>query len=418
MLLSSPRGTVSRLLSVFLLATVLTACSAPANAPATVAILPEATTTTTNPSLAVTRATRPSAASAAVTSSPADTATITDLPTATVTPQATPDQRTISRLRDFLAKISFNGSVLVAQDGQVLLSQGYGQADRKMMLPNTDKTKFRLASVTKQFTAMAILILQSQGKLDLQDPVCSYIPDCPASWKEITIHHLLTHTSGLPNYMNFSDWGRFHAQPASPSELLARFRDKPLDFQPGKKWSYSNSGYVVLGSIIEQVSGDPFENFIQKNIFDPLQMANSGYLDITGDVAVGYADPTAASPAKIDAVSELYAAGGLYSTVGDLYLWDQALSSDKLVPEYLRERMFTPYMQVPYPDGFGYGYGWMIGKTASHRVLSHAGHIEGYSSINNYFPDDQVEVVVLGNQDNESVETIAGQLAKIVFAAK
>ena len=215
---------------------------------------------------------------------------------------------------------TFTGAVLVARNGEILLSQGYGWADRENQITNTPQTKYRLGSITKQFTAMAILILQSREQLNVQERICRYLPECPDSWQEITIHHLLTHTSGIPDLTEFSDYKTFKATPTTPEQTIARFKDKPLDFQPGEKCSYSNSGYVLLGIIIEQVSGRSYEMFLQQNIFDPLQMKNTGYDHNDDSLATGYTgvDSNWEKPAYID-MTLPYAAGGLYSTVEDLY---------------------------------------------------------------------------------------------------
>jgi CubicO group peptidase (beta-lactamase class C family) len=220
---------------------------------------------------------------------------------------------------------TFSGSVLVAQNGEVVLTEGYGLADREQNRPNTPQTKFRLASITKQFTAMAVLILQEQGKLHVQDPICQYLSLCPAAWEAITIHHLLTHTSGIPSFTSFPDYVTSRATPSSPGQTFGRFKDMPLDFQPGEKWSYSNSGYIVLGLIIEQASGKSYEEFLHHNIFVPLQMNNSGYDHNDGSLAIGYSGGIGQwrTAPYID-MSIPYAAGGLYATVEDMYRWDQA----------------------------------------------------------------------------------------------
>jgi CubicO group peptidase (beta-lactamase class C family) len=166
---------------------------------------------------------------------------------------------------------SFSGSVLMARNGEVLLTKGYGFADREHKISNTPQTKFRLGSITKQFTAMAIIILEAQDKLDAQDPICKYLTECPEAWATITIHHLLTHTSGIPNFTDFPDYRRTSATPSAPEETIDRFQDEPLDFQPGESWSYSNSGYILLGHIIERVSNQSYEEFLQENIFTPFR---------------------------------------------------------------------------------------------------------------------------------------------------
>ena len=178
-------------------------------------------------------------------------------------------------LNDLTEREAFTGAVLVARNGEVLLRQGYGLADRERNIPNTPQTKYRLGSITKQFTAMAILMLQAQDKLNVQDPICRYISECPITWQDITIHHLLTHTSGIPNLTDFHDYQATKATPSPPEQTIARFKDKPLGFPPGEQWSYSNSGYIVLGHIIEQASGLSYEAFLQQYIFEPLQMKDT-----------------------------------------------------------------------------------------------------------------------------------------------
>ena len=343
---------------------------------------------------------------------------------APATTTATPSAQDISsRLDDFLTKQtterSLSGSVLVAREGKLLLNNGYGEADREKKVPNTARTKFRIASITKQFTAMAVLILQARGKLGVQDRVCAYILNCPPAWEAITFHHLLTHTSGLPDYYSSTDWRTFQATPMTPSGIVAHFMDKPLDFQPGEKWNYSNSGYTVLGTLIEQVSGISYEAFIKENILDPLKMEDTGYLDNTEGMAVGYATANSTTPADFEDASSLYASGGMYSTVGDLYLWDQALYADKLIPKDLRDKMLTPYLPMSNFAGFSYGYGSMIGEIAGRRAVGHAGRIEGFSSLNMYFPDDKVAVVILSNQRDPPAYDIGIRLAKyFVFGSQ
>jgi CubicO group peptidase (beta-lactamase class C family) len=323
-------------------------------------------------------------------------------------------QDIIAKADTYLSKLTkarlFSGSVLIARNGKVLLRQGYGEADREKHLVNTAQTKFRIASLTKQFTAMAILILQTQGKLNVGDRICTYLPNCPTSWQAITIHHLLTHTSGILDFGSFPDYLTTQGLPSSPTQTIARFKDKPLDFQPGKKFSYSNSGYVVLGAIIEQASGKSYEAFLKAYIFVPLQMVNSGYDHNKGDLAVGYRDQT--NVADFIDMSIPYAAGGLYSSVEDLYRWDQALYTDKLISKSLRDKMFTSF------GGFGYGYGWGIGKEGDRPVVSHAGGVKGFSSSIARYPNDKVVIIVLGNREDANSGAIGVQLAKIVFGEK
>jgi CubicO group peptidase (beta-lactamase class C family) len=203
----------------------------------------------------------------------------------------------------------FAGSVLIARDGVVYLSKGYGQADLEKNLPCTPQTKYRLASITKQFTAMAILLLEARGALRVQDAIGNYVSPCPAAWKGITIRHLLTHTSGIPDPAN---------PPSTVDKAIALLRGRSLDFAPGSKWQYSNSRYILLGAIIEKVPGVPYEEFVRTQICIPLGMSSTGYDHGGQDLAVN--DKSPGMKADISAVPSFFSAGALYSTVEDLYI--------------------------------------------------------------------------------------------------
>ena len=190
-------------------------------------------------------------------------------------------QDNVSRMeqvvRSYVDAKQFMGSVLVDRDGKALLSKGYGSANLEWDISNSPSTKFRLGSITKQFTAACILLLEERGKLKVEDPVKKYMPDAPAAWDKMTIFNLLTHTSGIPSFTGFPDYHSTEAIATTPELLVARFRDKPLEFQPGEKWNYSNSGYVLLGYLIEKISQQSYRQFVQENIFNPLGMKDSGY---------------------------------------------------------------------------------------------------------------------------------------------
>ena len=326
-------------------------------------------------------------------------------------------------LRNLAAAGTFRGAVLLARDGAVLLSKGYGLADEAGQFPNTPQTRFRIGSITKQFTAMAILILQERGKLSVQDRLCHYISDCPADWQPITLQELLTHTSGIPDYINSPTFPQYIGTPATPAALIARFKTLPLLFPPGDHWSYSNSGYTLLGYIIEEVSGTSYAQFLQENIFDPLHMSNTGY--DTNDPqppqhATGYLQPHI-EPVYLD-MSEFYAAGALYSTVEDLYRWDQALAMSRLVSEQTMASMFTVYIPCP-PGGcalasdLGYGYGWFIAAVSGQRLIYHLGHIDGFLTFNGFYSASNVDVIVLSNLDSSPVLSISANLGSMVLGA-
>ena len=225
----------------------------------------------------------------------------------------------------------FNGSALVAENGKVILKKGFGSANIEWDIPNQPDTKFRLGSISKQFTAFLIVKLTEEGKIKLDVPITTYLPDYPkATGDKITIHHLLTHTSGIPNYTSLPNFFKDQSRnPYTPEEFVKTFSSLPLEFTPGEKFNYSNSGYFLLGYIIEKVSGKSYEQYLQETILDPLKMVNSGYDHadvILKNRAAGYEKrgKKIRNAPYLD-MSIPYAAGSLYSTVEDLYLWDQAL---------------------------------------------------------------------------------------------
>src|SRR5882757_10330557 len=188
-----------------------------------------------------------------------------------------PDTKRMEQIvQDSITSQHFMGTVLVERNGKPILDKGYGSADLEWNIRNAPDTHFRLGSITKQFTAAGILLLEERGKLKVEDPISKYLPDEPAAWKNITFFHLLTHTSGIPSFTSFPDYGELQSRPVTPEQLVARFRDKPLDFQPGEKWNYSNSGYALLGYLLEKISGQKYCDFLQENIFTPLAMHDSG----------------------------------------------------------------------------------------------------------------------------------------------
>jgi CubicO group peptidase (beta-lactamase class C family) len=301
----------------------------------------------------------------------------------------------------------FSGSVLIAQGDRILLSEGFGSADLENNIPNTPRTRFHLGSVTKQFTAMAVLILQSRGELSVEDPVCGYVPDCPEHWQEITIHQLLTHSSGLPDSWRFYAGRDVTDMSHPPQEIIAWFKSTPLDFEPGTRFAYSNTGYVLLGVLIEEVSGQTYISFLRQNIFQPLGMNDTGYGQVGADLAVGYREVGVEAP--IINASLAFSAGGLFSTVEDLYRWDQALYSDDLLPHETMTSIFTSHISTPprpYSppyDNLGYGYGWFIGEFMGHRVASHGGTYSGYLAQIERFLDDTVTIIILSNLEGSDL---------------
>ncbi len=328
-------------------------------------------------------------------------------------------QSKTTQLDDLLKKYTeygqFNGSVLVADNGKIIYKKGFGMANMEWDIPNAPDTKHRLGSITKQFTAMLIMQLVAEGKLDLQATVSKYLPDySKVNGDKITIHQLLNHTSGTPNYTSFPKFFKeMSRNPHTPTEMVETFADSTLNFTPGERFAYSNSGYILLGAIIEKVTGKSYETVLQQKIFDPLKMKDSGYDHhnvILKKRATGY-EMKGSIPENspyID-MSTPYAAGSLYSTVEDLYLWDQALYTEKLLPKKYMDMMYEKYIPA---FGQFYGYGWMIGSMPigntkdSTAIIGHGGGINGFNTLITRIPAEKSSIILLNNTGGAPLENI------------
>jgi ABC-type multidrug transport system ATPase subunit/CubicO group peptidase (beta-lactamase class C family) len=316
-------------------------------------------------------------------------------------------------VRSYVSKKQFMGSALVARGDKILFSKGYGFANLEQQIPNTPATEFRIGSITKQFTAAAILLLEEQGKLKIKNPIKDYISDVPAAWDRITIYHLLTNTAGIPNYTDFPEALKMAGVPQTPEQLIALFRNKPLEFIPGTRWAYSNSGYVLLGYVIEKVSGQRYEDFIQQNILKPLGMENSG-CDFDSDLitrrANGYStDGT--GPVPYVHMSFPYSAGTLYSTTGDLLRWEQGLFSGRLLSAASMAKMTKPYLN-------GYAFGLEVKSVNGRKQIAHGGSLSGFNAYLAYFPDSKITVAVLANLNGPAPEEIADLLADMAHGGR
>ncbi len=313
-------------------------------------------------------------------------------------------------VQSYVAGRQFMGSVLVARGPDILLNKGYGSANLEWDIPNSPSTKFRLGSLTKQFTAASILLLEQRGKLSVQDPVKKYLPDAPAAWDQITIYNLLTHTSGIPNFTSFPDYEKLEPFSTTPEQLVARFRDKPLDFPPGEKWSYSNSGYVLLGYLIEKITGGSYESFVRDNIFIPLQMKDSGYdsnATVLSHRASGYSPgPHGYENAGFINMQVPHAAGAIYSTTEDLFRWENGLFGGKVLSPESLQKMTTPFKS-------DYAFGLIVTTVEGHKVIRHAGGIEGFNTFLAYYPEDKLTIVVLSNVNGSAPDEIAEKLAAV-----
>lgn len=326
------------------------------------------------------------------------------------------DERT-DRLNQYIdacaEHLHFNGSVLVKHEGQTLVSRGVGLANFEHQIPNTPQTVFRIGSITKQFAAMLILQQVQAGKLKLDDPINQYLNDPPDAWAPITIHHLLSHTGGVFNFTDGLDYLSKQFNLGRPDkQVLAMFRDKPLRFTPGEKHEYSNSGYVLLGLILEKVTGQGFEALLKKQIFDPLQMTASGYdraALIVPRRAQGYTrhGDKVANALYVD-MQGTYAAGAILSTVEDLGRWDDALATHSLLSAELTEKMFAPVLD-------NYGYGILRDDVPGRLQMWHNGGINGFHSMFVHCPQSRSCAVVLSNFDDGLSDRMGRESIAILF---
>jgi len=301
----------------------------------------------------------------------------------------------------------FSGSVLVARDGQILLDKGYGFANREWRIPNDSDTKFRLGSITKQFTAVAIMVLNERGLVDLDAPVKTWVTDAPAAWDQVTVRRLLAHTAGVPNFTSFDDFQAQKTLPVTVDSLIARFRDHPLDFAPGEGRKYSNSGYVLLTAIIEKASGKSYADFLAETIFQPLGMSDTGY-DSNAAVlprrASGYA-PAAGGVVNADYwdMSIPQGAGGLYSTTHDLLKWEQGLFRGQLLSPQSLTLLTTPVRDQ-------YAFGVFVTKAEGNTTVAHSGGLDGFNTYMAYDPDRRMTVIVLGNLNGPAPDSLGASL--------
>jgi CubicO group peptidase (beta-lactamase class C family) len=316
-------------------------------------------------------------------------------------------------MMNHVREAKFNGVVLVAQKGKVLVEKGYGFKNWEEKTLNDKSTVFQIGSVTKQVTAAVIMQLQQEGKLSVQDKIWKYFPQFPNGDK-ITIEHLLTHTSGIFNYTNDTVLMRSDVtKPRSEAEMIASFQNRPLNFEPGSNWDYSNSGYSLLGYIIAKVEKKGYEQVVRERILRPLGMSNSGF-DFTHlstpAKAQGYftLTPTSAFKAPIVDSTIAYAAGALYSTAGDLYKWERSISLGKILSPESWKKTFTPVRN-------NYGYGWTIDSVFGRRLIAHSGGIHGFSSYLLRFPEDDVAIIFLSNSSARGLGKMGNTIGAILF---
>lgn len=309
-------------------------------------------------------------------------------------------------------------AVIAARDGKIVFRTGQGMANLELGVPIEPDMVFRLGSLTKQFTAVAILMLAEQGKLALDDSISRFLPDYPTHDHLITVKHLLTHTSGIKSYTAMPEWPSLWRKDFTVQELIDFFKYQPMESAPGKRWAYNNSGYILLGAIIEKVSGQSYEQFIRQSIFEPLGMKQSYYDSpsrvIPGRVAGYDKGPEGFTNAAYLSMTQPYAAGALASTVDDLVLWDSALYTEQLLRhETLQQAHHSHCLTDGSPTA--YGYGWEISEYAGHRLIEHGGGIHGFRTRAIRVPDERVFVAVLSNHGGTNPGLLAFKIAALAI---
>jgi CubicO group peptidase (beta-lactamase class C family) len=309
-------------------------------------------------------------------------------------------------------------TALIARDGKVIYRKAFGLANLELNVPMKPESVFEIGSITKQFTAVSILMLLEQNKLSLDDEITAFIPDYPTLGKSITVHHLLTHMSGVRSYTDMASFREQARTDMTPVELIDVFKNEPMDFDPGEEWHYSNSGYILLGYMIEKVSGDSYADFIQENIFDKLEMKHSYYgskSSLIPNRASGY-QPTETGYRNAEYLSMTlpYAAGSIMSTVDDLLIWNQAIRNNTLISKESKKMAFTNYL-LNNGKATNYGYGWQPNELNGTPSIEHGGGIFGYNTMGVYVPSENVYVAVFTNANGNSPTALAVKMAAMAI---
>lgn len=317
-----------------------------------------------------------------------------------------------------ISRAHFSGVVLVSRGGKTLFEKAYGLANAEWGIANTTNTKFEIGSITKPFTATLVMQLEQEGRLALNDPICKYLTPCPTEWVPITVHHLLSNTSGIFNAQQTKDFEIQSMTPWTREEISQKRRIGSLTFAPGEKFEYNNSNYYFLGLIIERVTGQPFETVLRQRILEPLGMHD------TGLVSREHLMQARASGYQLDAQNQVgnstrplnpmwsFSAGAMYSTVEDMQKWGEALRRSTLLPRDTLERMWQPVKA-------GYGYGWLVpfamAQTPQRRVIEHGGRVPGFSSSFSLMPDEKLMTIVLANNIASDPMRLARGLSAIAL---
>ncbi len=308
-------------------------------------------------------------------------------------------------------------TVLIAKNGEVIYRNAFGLANMELDVKMQVNNVFEIGSITKQFTAVSILMLLEQGKIDLDDDITKYIEDYPTHGHHISIHHLLNHTSGIKSYTSMASWVPLWRKDFTPIEMIDFFKKEPMDFAPGQEWSYNNSAYFILGYIIEKVSGEPYETYIEQHIFKPLNMKSTLYgsnKEIIKNRAYGYQKSGKYTNAEYLSLTQPYSAGSIMSTVDDLFIWNRAIKNNLLLQPETIQLAFTNYT-LNNGDKTNYGYGWSFGSINGSPTIEHSGGIFGYVTNSIYLPEEDVFVAIYSNCDCSDPTGVSNRLASIAI---
>ena len=323
-------------------------------------------------------------------------------------------------VRDQMNRHPIPGLALeIVRNGKPAKIAGYGLANLEWRTPVTPQTVFEVGSITKQFTAAAILLLAQEGKLAVDDRISRYLKDVPESWRNITLRHLLTHTSGIKNYTALD--GFELTRHLTQAQFIRKMGGYPLDFAPGEKWSYCNSGFNLLGFVIENVSGEDYWQFMQQRIFGPLGMSSTTHRDPRGIIrlrASGYETDGGGHYVNRDYdLTDVFSAGAIVSTVEDLAKWNAALDAQQLLTEASRQAMWTP-VRLNNGSTHDYGFGWFLNPLNGRQNIGHSGSTSGFSASLQRFPKDGLAVIVLTNSNEEGIATQVAREIALLYLGK
>ncbi len=319
-------------------------------------------------------------------------------------------------MQSYYAADEPGGALLIAKDGDIVFEKAYGMANLELNVPMEEHMVFEIGSITKQFTAVAILMLMEEGKLSLDDDITKFIEDYPKHGHHISIHHLLTHTSGIKSYTSLNRWMEDVRKDYEPLQFIDYFKNEPMDFAPGEKFLYNNSAYFILGYVIEKASGMSYEEFLETRIFQPLGMENSYYgsqLELIPNRAYGYQGGDGFKNAQYVSLTQPYAAGSIMSTVEDMYKWQEALKDKTLISGESLQKAHTNY-SLNNGEKIDYGYGWMIREIQDSRSIEHGGGIFGYTCNGIWLPEEDIYVILLTNRDDVAPGIPSTRIAAVV----